>query len=84
MMRTKAAAIIKFGKDDDEGNVDAQVKVVAKRIASETKSLSNDMKNYTKVDKSNIFNSSLMLLNLLSYMSKNLRSTLPSAMIETS
>ena len=73
---------MKFEKDEDEDNIDAQVKVGAKRIASETKSLSNDLKNYTKADKDNIFNSNLMLLNRLSYMSKNLHSTLPSAVIK--
>ena len=37
-----------FEKDDDENNIDAQVKLVVIRIASETKSLPNDLRNFTK------------------------------------
>ena len=48
MMWTKAADIIKFEKDNNLDNIDAQVKVMTKRMASETKSLSNDLKNTPK------------------------------------
>lgn len=37
-----------FEKDDDENDIDAQVKLVVIRIASETKSLYNDLRNFTK------------------------------------
>ena len=47
-MRTKAADIIKFEKDNNLDNIDAQVKVMTKRMASKTKSLSNDLKNTPK------------------------------------
>lgn len=76
MMRTKAA-------DNDQDNIDAQIKMITKRIASETKFLCNNLNNYFKVDKDNFFNISQTLLNILSYMSKNLRFTVPAAVIRT-
>ena len=60
-----ATLIFEEKKNDDEDNIDAQAKVVDKRITSGTKFLPNSMKNYTKVARDSIFNSNLMLLNLL-------------------
>ena len=81
MLRSKAVATLKFEAINDEEKANAQIKFVAKKIMSETKHMTSIVKNYTKVNKENIFDVSQTLLDLLSNISKHLHLTLPAAII---
>ena len=83
MLRSKAVTTLKFEAINDEEKANAQIKFVAKKIVSETKHMTSIVKNYTGVNKKNIFDFSQALLDLLSNISKHLHFTLADAIIAT-
>ena len=74
MLISKSKATIVLRLDEvDQDDFDLQVKAVAGKIPAETKTLSNKFRNYSNMDRENIFAFRETLLDLLSHISPNLQ-----------
>ena len=81
MLISKSKATVLRLDEVDQNDFDLQVKAIAGKIASETKTLGGKSLNYSNIDRENNFTFSETLLDLLSHISPNLIKSLPAAMI---
>ena len=80
ILKSKAATVLHLDEVDQDG-FDLQVKAVAGKTATETKTLEDKFLNNSNIDRENVFAFGETLLNLLSHISPNLQKSLPAAMI---
>ena len=78
--KSKAVTVLRLNQVDQD-NFDLQVKEVAGKTAAETKTLGDKFLNYSNINRDNIFAFRETLLDLLSYISSNLKKSLPAAMV---